>query len=238
MSRFHTRQRWLAPLVTTLIVLPLILSAVVSLAPSSASAATSFRPIGLHDSGPRVPFVQRVLDIPQTGTYNIRTRKAVKSFQHHRGLIDSGVVRLRTWNALQKHWDRVRSVRIQERRALNAKYDRIRTVARNQFGDPYAYGAAGPSAFDCSGYTMYVYAKATGINLPHSASAQASMGRHITRAQARPGDLVFFSSGGVIYHAAIYAGHGAVFHAPHSGTVVQRDPIWSSSVTFERLLHP
>src|SRR3954451_5951335 len=38
-----------------------------------------------------------------------------------------------------------------------AKINRVMTWAHNQRGKPYRYGAAGPSAFDCSGLTMYVF---------------------------------------------------------------------------------
>ncbi len=105
-------------------------------------------------------------------------------------------------------------------------------VAIHQKGDPYVYGADGPSAFDCSGLTMYAYGKA-GLNLPRTSDAQARYARHIHKKHLHRGDLIFFHSGGSVYHVAIYLGrhHGQryVLHSPHSGTVVQRDPIWTSS---------
>ena len=52
--------------------------------------------------------------------------------------------------------------------------DAVKT-AFAQLGDPYAWGAAGPNAFDCSGLTMYSWA-AAGVSLPHSSSAQYSRG--------------------------------------------------------------
>ncbi len=232
MSRSHARRRSLASIVTVLITLPLILG----LVPASASGAEAFANLGLHQSGPRVTFVQRVLDLPRTGTYDVRTRKAVKGFQHQRGLATTGVVNLRTWQGLQQRWNRVQALQVKQRKALNAKYHRIIKVARSQFGDPYVYGAAGPGAFDCSGLTLYVYKKATGKSLPHRATSQYRKGDRISKRQARPGDLVFFHSGGDIYHAAIYAGHGDVYHVSRPGTVVGRDPIWTSSVYYARLL--
>jgi cell wall-associated NlpC family hydrolase len=99
-------------------------------------------------------------------------------------------------------------------------------------GDPYSYGAAGPRSFDCSGLTMFAYGKA-GLYLPRSSDGQARFVRHIPKKNLHRGDFVFFHSGGHVYHVAIYLGrhHGARFilHAPHSGTVVQRDPIWTPS---------
>jgi cell wall-associated NlpC family hydrolase len=104
-------------------------------------------------------------------------------------------------------------------------------VALRQKGDPYSYGSDGPSAFDCSGLTMFSYGKA-GLYLPRSSDGQARYVRRIPKKKLRRGDFVFFhSSGGAVYHVAIYLGrhhgHRYVIHAPHSGTVVQRDRIWT-----------
>ena len=63
--------------------------------------------------------------------------------------------------------------------------------AYNELGKSYVYGAGGPNHFDCSGLTIYVYAKA-GIYLPHSSAAQFGSGRHIRQgelASRRPGLL-------------------------------------------------
>ena len=60
-----------------------------------------------------------------------------------------------------------------------------------QLGKPYQFGAAGPSAYDCSGLTMAGWA-AAGIPLEHLAAAQASAGtpEPTDLSQARSGDLV------------------------------------------------
>ena len=119
---------------------------------------------------------------------------------------------------------------------VDAKYARVMSVARHQIGDPYKYGADGPNAFDCSGLVLFVYRKAVGIHVQHLATAEYRKSTPITRSQARRGDLVFFHKGKNIYHAAIYAGHGRVLHAPHPGSHVQIDPIWTKSVWFGRLI--
>jgi cell wall-associated NlpC family hydrolase len=112
---------------------------------------------------------------------------------------------------------------------------RVLRVAAAQTGDRYAYGAAGPSAFDCSGLTSYVYRVATGRRLPHSSSAQQGSTRRISAATARPGDLVFFHDGGHVYHVAIYAGRHTIIHAPYPGQRVKRERIWTSAVTYGRV---
>jgi cell wall-associated NlpC family hydrolase len=104
-------------------------------------------------------------------------------------------------------------------------------VAIRQKGDPYVYGADGPGAFDCSGLTMFAFGKA-GLHLPRSSDSQARYVRRIPKKNLRRGDFVFFHSrGGGVYHVAIYLGHRhghrLILHAPHSGTVVRRDRIWT-----------
>jgi cell wall-associated NlpC family hydrolase len=89
--------------------------------------------------------------------------------------------------------------------------------AYRQLGKPYRYGAAGPNSFDCSGLTMWVWAKA-GVSLPHSSRAQYGEGRHVSRGELMPGDLVFFGS--PIHHVGIYVGGGQYIAAPHTGDVV------------------
>ena len=106
--------------------------------------------------------------------------------------------------------------------------------ARSRKGSPYQYGAMGPRRFDCSGLTRWVYAR-VGKSLPHSSSAQTGRVQRIKRSNARRGDLVFFSGGGGVYHVAIFAGHGYIWHAPYSGTRVRRDHIWTKNVFFGRV---
>jgi peptidoglycan DL-endopeptidase CwlO len=69
------------------------------------------------------------------------------------------------------------------------------TAALSKVGAPYASGAAGPDAFDCSGLTMWALARA-GIAAPHSSFAQFAMGSGVARSDIRRGDLVFFDSAG------------------------------------------
>ncbi|MCW2868620.1 MAG: putative endopeptidase precursor [Marmoricola sp.] len=85
-----------------------------------------------------------------------------------------------------------------------------------QVGKAYVWGAAGPSAFDCSGLTMAAWSQA-GVSLPHSAAAQYSTGRHISESELAPGDLVFYYSG--ISHVGMYIGGGKIVNAlnPSSG---------------------
>lgn len=83
-----------------------------------------------------------------------------------------------------------------------------------QVGDSYVYGAAGPNAFDCSGLTMMAWAQA-GVGLPHSSSAQYGSGPHVSMADLRPGDLVFYYN--PISHVGLYIGNGMIVHAANPG---------------------
>ncbi len=95
-------------------------------------------------------------------------------------------------------------------------------VAYGKVGRPYAWGASGPRAFDCSGFTRYVM-KQFGVNLPHSSRLQARMGRFVSRNNLQPGDLVFFATRGRgISHVGLYVGDGKMVHAstPRTGVIV------------------
>jgi cell wall-associated NlpC family hydrolase len=95
-------------------------------------------------------------------------------------------------------------------------------------GAPYQYGATGPSRFDCSGFTRYVWSR-LGKSLPHNSAQQYNSVRHIAKSAMAVGDLVFITSGGGIHHVGIYAGNGKMWHSPKSGDVVKLAPIYSSS---------
>jgi peptidoglycan DL-endopeptidase CwlO len=106
-------------------------------------------------------------------------------------------------------------------------------VASRYVGVPYRSGGTTPRGFDCSGYTQYVYAQA-GVRIPRIAESQRQAATAVSRSQARPGDLVFFLSGGNAYHVGIYAGGNMMYDAGRTGSTVSKRAIWSSNVTFGR----
>ncbi len=95
-------------------------------------------------------------------------------------------------------------------------------VAMDQLGKPYVWAAAGPDTFDCSGLTMFAYAHA-GISLAHYTGDQFNQGRHVSRGELQPGDLVFFEQN--LGHMGMYIGNGNFIHAPHTGDVVRIDSL-------------
>lgn len=74
--------------------------------------------------------------------------------------------------------------------------------AKSKIGIPYKYGGTSDKGFDCSGFTWNVYQN-EGVNLPRTASAQASIGEKIDRKKAQTGDLVFFADKSKISHVGI-----------------------------------
>jgi cell wall-associated NlpC family hydrolase len=96
--------------------------------------------------------------------------------------------------------------------------------AMAQIGKPYVYGAAGPSAYDCSGLTMAAWG-AAGVGLPHSSSAQFGSGTHISASQLQPGDLVFYYS--PISHVGMYIGNGMIVNAENPSAGIRVTGLYS-----------
>ncbi len=106
--------------------------------------------------------------------------------------------------------------------------------ALSRRGDPYVWGAAGPSSFDCSGLVLWAYAR-VGISLPHFTGDQWNMGVHVGRNQLQPGDLVFFYPD--IGHVGLYIGNGLMVDAPDFGEDVQVQPVmWNVYVGAVRIV--
>lgn len=73
-----------------------------------------------------------------------------------------------------------------------SRVDSLLAEAKCHLGKRYKYGAAGADAFDCSGYTSYVFGK-YGCKLDRSSRGQALQGEAVSREELMPGDLVMFA---------------------------------------------
>lgn len=124
---------------------------------------------------------------------------------------------------------------------------RIQTVintANSMLGVNYAYAGTSPTTgFDCSGLTMYCYAKASVI-LPHSASSQSAMGISVSRSNLHPGDIIFFgtSVSGSINHCGIYIGNNNFINAQSGAGSVKQASLttsyWSNAfITARRYIY-
>lgn len=98
-------------------------------------------------------------------------------------------------------------------------------VAKQLIGSRYRRGSAGPHAFDCSGFTSYVF-QHLGVTLKRSSQEQFREGKVVDDIrQLLPGDLVFFGShgkkGARVHHVGIVTDVNAeqgTFNFIHSST--------------------
>ncbi|GAA0177381.1 NlpC/P60 family protein [Clostridium sediminicola] len=101
--------------------------------------------------------------------------------------------------------------------------------ASNFLGRPYRWGATGPSSFDCSGFTQYVF-RHFGVKIPRVSRDQAKAGKYVPKSQLKPGDLVFFAKRGrAVHHVGIYVGNNSYIHAPRTGDVIKISRLSSRS---------
>ena len=96
-----------------------------------------------------------------------------------------------------------------------SEIDSVLDEAFSHLGARYRRGHSGPNAFDCSGFTSYVF-KNMGIELNRSSRAQYSDGEAVDKDELRTGDLVFFTGSNT---------RGPIGHV---GIVVDVDPISGS----------
>lgn len=96
----------------------------------------------------------------------------------------------------------------------SARGSELVSIAKQYLGCKYVYGGSGPSTFDCSGFTMFLYSK-YGYSLPHSATSQSYKGVYVSKENLAPGDLVIFnnSANTSIGHVGVYIGGNQFIHA-------------------------
>jgi peptidoglycan DL-endopeptidase CwlO len=167
----------------------------------------------LGERGAAVRHVQRMLHIRANGLYDRRTWRAVRRFQRHHGLLVDGETGPQTLRALRQRAEHGHHGGLGARAAQ---------LSRRYAGVPYAWGGATPSqGFDCSGLVQYVYGR-LGVKLPRVTYDQWHAGRHIRRADLRPGDLVFFHN---LSHVGIFLGNGWFMNALNTGSRVHASRI-------------
>lgn len=113
-------------------------------------------------------------------------------------------------------------------------------VAQQQLGKPYVYGATGPDSFDCSGLMYYSYLHGPNINVGRDTTSEwnnttslttvydATNQSGITADTLQVGDLLLYfqpGNSGPNAHVKMYAGGGQTIEAPHTGAVVEMNPV-------------
>jgi cell wall-associated NlpC family hydrolase len=84
-------------------------------------------------------------------------------------------------------------------------------------GTPYQLGGTGRRGIDCSAFVMTVFRNTFGIELPRCTDSQVQVGIHVSKAQLRTGDLVFFrTSRYSVNHVGIYLKSGEFAHTSKS----------------------
>jgi cell wall-associated NlpC family hydrolase len=111
-------------------------------------------------------------------------------------------------------------------------------------GVRYKYGGNDPEeGLDCSGFVRAVYGQTLGMVLPRRAAEQANATQTISRAELKPGDLVFFNTmRSAFSHVGIYIGDNKFIHAPRAGARVRiedmRESYWTKRFNGARRVDP
>jgi cell wall-associated NlpC family hydrolase len=114
----------------------------------------------------------------------------------------------------------------------------VLSAASKDIGDRYVYGAAGPTTFDCSGFTSYLWRTRGGVaDIPRTAAEQQAWAVRVPADQVLPGDLVFF--GRPAYHVGLSIGSGWMIDAADQAQGVIEQPIWTTrGVSYGRVPRP
>jgi len=115
--------------------------------------------------------------------------------------------------------------------AITFTPEKVLKVAKRYAGTRYSYGGDSPSGFDCSGFTKFIYAK-FGVDLPHSAWKQAREGHRVSRAKAKPGDLVITAGGA---HVGIWVSKDRFIDAGFPGQGVHVREIYTDNYYIVRV---
>ncbi len=99
----------------------------------------------------------------------------------------------------------------------------IVSYAMQYVGYPYVWATAGPSSFDCSGFTNWVVKNVVGKDIGRGLFTQVGAGPAVGRSELRPGDLIFFQNTYTagLSHAGIYIGNNQFVHAENPTTGVR-----------------
>ncbi len=108
------------------------------------------------------------------------------------------------------------SIEVEDNWVEFTKKDEVIEMAKEYLGVPYIWAANGPSSFDCSGFTKYIY-RNNGITIPRYSGHQANVGMEVSFDELEKGDLVFFDTSkgfhGKVNHVGIYIGDHKFIHA-------------------------
>jgi len=108
--------------------------------------------------------------------------------------------------------------KIKKKKADPYNFDKENIVenAKQHLGERYVWGGTKPNAFDCSGYTKYLYEE-EGIEIPRTAYQQSQVGEYVPKDELEKGDLLFFLTDKKrhipVTHVGLYIGDDKFIHA-------------------------
>jgi cell wall-associated NlpC family hydrolase len=124
--------------------------------------------------------------------------------------------------------------------SITTEAQQIVQIAKWQVGDPWRYGATGPSSFDCSGLVIYSYRRAGDGTAIHSTSLRSARSIYLwfrsrglaSRTNPKVGDLVIWGYGS---HIGIYIGYGRAISTLTNGVRVHG--VYAVTARFTAYLH-
>lgn len=96
--------------------------------------------------------------------------------------------------------------------------------AMGLLGVNYKFGGNTPEGgLDCSGFIQYVFKNSNNTDVPRTSKMMSQQGTAVARADLKPGDLIFFSTGRgrAVTHVGVYLGNDRFMHAPRTGKTVE-----------------
>ncbi|MAA73210.1 MAG: hypothetical protein CMN28_00705 [Salinisphaeraceae bacterium] len=110
----------------------------------------------------------------------------------------------------------------------------LRAALYEQFefwrGTPYRFGGMSQAGLDCSALVLLTFQSILNVALPRVTGDQVHLGERVPRGHWRPGDLIFFRTGGKSRHVGIYLEEGRFMHASTSqGVIISsvQNPYWA-----------
>lgn len=193
----------------------MVSSVCLGLAPQAASAVE----VTAHQGGPSIHVADHVYDKYRA---EIDTALKTSGADQHIQITDHRAVNVKDVAPQSQSQPQTRVVEPVAKSAASSTGQRIADIALSKVGSAYVYGAAGPSSFDCSGFTSWVHAQA-GISIPRTSQAQAAGGKQVSVADMQPGDIISYYGGAS--HVAIYIGNGQMVDALNSNSGVGVRPV-------------